>query len=91
MTDVEIQYLTKEFQKFVGDVVKNPERMTCDLDTDEGLAMVHLARKKGLAFAFVKAGNDAPEISLCVVAEISQDNLPKDKPWGWRVQSIDIK
>ena len=83
--------LAKEFQKFVGAIIKNPERMTADMDTDEGIALSNLAYQKGLPLAFVKAGSPPPVASPCIVTEITQDNLPADKPWGWRVQSIDIK
>lgn len=85
------QDLTKEFQKFVGIIIKNPERLTADMDTDDGVALSNLAHQKGLPLAFVKAGSPLPVVSPCAVAEITQDNVPANKPWGWCVQSIDIK
>lgn len=92
------QDLTKEFQKFVGITIKEPYRMSADMDTSDGVALSDLASQKGLTMGFFKPGNvyspsvSPPPASPVVVVNITKDGLPPaDKPWGWRVQSIDIK
>ncbi|MBU0859587.1 MAG: hypothetical protein KJ667_06595, partial [Alphaproteobacteria bacterium] len=79
--------LKAEFEKYVGLIVKDPQRMTCDTDL-EGEKIYELARKHGLHVNFVKDGEPSEPFMADVEAVhvyLSRDGVPADKRGQWRV------
>ena len=80
-----------EFNKYIGLIVKDPQRMTCDTDP-EGEKLAQLAREKGLMLHFIKAGEPQEPFMADVLAlhvTITKDGVPKSKKsWAWRVSGI---
>lgn len=86
--------LTEEFQRFVGVIIKNPERMTCDCDTPEGEDLAGEAQKHGLHVVFEKAGEPQEPFMGDVEAlfvTLTKDGVPDDQiGWGWRVSDLHV-
>ena len=82
--------LSQEFQKHVGKIVKDPDRMTCDCDSVVD-AIQSEAAGHGLKFRFLKV-DKAEKIdaaaSPTVYCAITKEGIPQDKPWGWRIKEI---
>jgi len=79
--------LTKLFNKYIGQSIKDPERLTCDCDNvaDD---LVISARANGLIVNFVKAGasvkGDTPMDRLIVDIE------PDTASNGWKIKGLNI-
>ena len=87
--------LTKEFQKFVGLIIKHPHRVTCDMDA-EAEKICDEARQHNLQVNFIEAGFPAGiSAGTCVQAvnvEYTKTGVPADKQaWGYRVSKITVK
>ena len=82
-----------EFNKHVGLIIKDPERLTTDMDPAAEI-ISDLARKHGLHLVFIKAGQPEDEPFMAdvesVFVNITKDDVPEDKSWGWRVESFNI-
>ena len=80
-----------EFNALVGLIVKDPLRVTRDIDP-EGQKITDLARKHGLSVSWTKAGEkNEPFMSdvEAVHVYLTKEGVPADKKsWGWRVQQI---
>lgn len=83
--------LKDEFQKYVGLVIRDPDRMTCDMDP-EAQKISDLAGKHGLMAAFSKDDGTSEPFMLDVEAvhvEITQDGVPADAtPGSWKVKAF---
>lgn len=82
-----------EFNKYVGLIIKDPHRLSCDIDP-EGEKISQLAREKGLMLNFIKAGEAQEPFMADVLAlhvTITKDGVPKKKQaWGWRVSGMNV-
>lgn len=87
--------LKNEFNKYIGLIVKDPMRMSCDTDP-EAEKINDFARQKGLHLNFIKDDptSNAEPFMLDVAAlhvTITKKGVPKDKKsWGWRVSGMHI-
>lgn len=83
--------LKDEFQKYVGLVIKDPDRLTCDTDP-EAQKISDLAGKHGLMAAFAKDDGTSQPFMLDVDAVhvlITQDDVPADAtPGSWKVKEF---
>jgi predicted TIM-barrel fold metal-dependent hydrolase len=86
--------LKGDFNKFVGMIIKDPQRLTDDTDPN-GEKIYAYARKNGLHVQFHKAGEPRGPMGLCVVSlnvMLTKDGVPEDqKGWGWRVSSLNVR
>ncbi len=87
--------LTAEFQKFVGTIIKNPHRMTADMDAAAEEIQTE-ARKHNLQVNFVEAGLPSGITTGTAVravnVEYTKNGVPADKAgWGFLVSKITVK
>lgn len=84
----------KEFNQFIGMIIKDPQRLTDDTDPN-GEKIYEYARDNGLHVQFHKAGGPRGQLGLCVVSlnvTITKEGVPEDqKAWGWRVSGMNIR
>lgn len=85
--------LTEEFNRHIGLIIKDPQRVTADMDP--AAEIIHdLARENALMVNFIKAG-EQEEPFMCdieaVHVYITKDGVPADKSWGWRVEGFSIE
>lgn len=84
--------LNKEFQQFVGLIIKDPKRVTCDTDP-EADKITSLAQKFSLYADFYNM--DEPQDPFMFDVEAvhigyTKDGVPGDKSWGYRVAQINV-
>lgn len=82
--------LNDEFQKYVGQLVKDPQRLTTDTDpvADQ---IAQEAAQNGLLLHFMKAGVREEPFMADVAAVhvlITQDGVAQNQPGAWRVDYI---
>ncbi len=86
--------LKGDFNKFVGMIIKDPNRLTCDTDP-EADKISQYASDNGLHLQFHKAGEPRGPMVACVVSLnviITKDGVPEDKKaWGWRVRGLNVR
>jgi hypothetical protein len=86
--------LQDEFNQLVGLTIKDPYRVTTDMDP-ESEKIKQLAEKHSLHLNWVKAGESDDDMFMCDVQAahvyITKEGVPADKqPWGWRVLAINV-
>ncbi|MCD8496872.1 MAG: hypothetical protein LRZ85_01570 [Alphaproteobacteria bacterium] len=83
--------LNDKFQKYVGLIIRDPQRITTDVDPI-GDTLAQEGRNVGLLVRFTKAsGNDQPFMAdvNALHVFITKDGVPDDKKsWGWRIMDI---
>jgi hypothetical protein len=85
--------LTGEFQKFVGTIIKDPNRTTNDKDP-EADKIREFAHQKGVSVQFYSADrpNNDPFMVDVIAAHvaITKDGVPADQPDSYRVLNINV-
>lgn len=82
--------INQDFKQYVGQIIKDPDRLTCDTDPVAD-ALNQESQKHGLLLHFKKATDTEPFMLDVVAAHvyITKEGVPDDQAaWGWRISHI---